>query len=432
MINKVNVLIFPAGSVNAIEIYDSLKFNIHFKVFGATSVNDHAEFVYKKDNLIIDKLYITDEDFIPKFNRILKKYSITYVIPTHDVIASFLTNNNDKICSKIVCSPYETARIAENKYLMYRKLSEYDFCPRIYQSTKDIDRYPVFIKPCIGAGGKGTSIANDIKDVEQALSGNIDMIISEHLPGKEYTVDCFTNQHRELLFIGPRTRENIIQGVSFHSERMECNKEIRNIAHTLNEKFVFRGGWFFQIKEDSLGRYKLMEFSVRQAGTMALYRQLGVNFATLSLFDAMGYDVKILFNDYKVILDRFIKPKFHFEYSYTKMYVDFDDTLIVDGKVNTILMRLIYQCINSNVQVILLTKHAYNLEETLKKHRINRDLFDDIILIDAKLNKCDYIVNRNAIFIENYFPERMMVKEKCNIPVFDVDAVEGLIDSSKL
>ena len=35
-------------------------------------------------------------------------------------------------------------------------------------------------------------------------------------------------------------------------------------------------------------------------------------------------------------------------------------------------------------------------------------------------------------FIDNYFPERLEVYQKCNIPVFDVDAVEMLIDKRNL
>ena len=100
--------------------------------------------------------------------------------------------------------------------------------------------------------------------------------------------------------------------------------------------------------------------------------------------------------------------------------------------VNTMLMRLIYQCINLNKEVILLTKHAYDLNKSLAKYRINSDLFDDIILVEPDKLKADYIDEVNAVFIDNHFPERLSVKEKCNIPVFDVDAIECLINSDLL
>jgi hypothetical protein len=74
-------------------------------------------------------------------------------------------------------------------------------------------------------------------------------------------------------------------------------------------------------------------------------------------------------------------------------------------------------------------KKSYDLDESLKKYRINKELFDEIILIDPNKMKADYIDRSKAVFIDNYFPERLSVKEVCNIPVFDVDAVECLLDS---
>lgn len=432
MSEKVNVLIFPAGSENAINIYDSLKYNLHFNVFGASGKADHCQFIYPKGKLFLGDLFISKSDFVDQFNKVIEEFKIDYIIPTHDTIALFLAEHCISINAKIICSPYETAKIAENKELTYEALKDYYFYPRVYKNSKDITKYPVFLKPYVGAGGKGTYVANDKKELENILENNSNLLITEYLSGKEYTIDCFTNKNGELLFVGPRTRERITMGITFHSVRSSYNSDFENIAKELNCKFEFQGAWFFQVKEDELGNLKLMEFSVRQAGTMAFYRQLGINFAALSVFDAMDYNIKIIFNDYKLVLDRCLKNSYFLDYEYDKIYIDFDDTLVINGKVNTTLMKLIYQSVNAGKKVILLTKHSYELEESLKKYRINKDLFDEIILIDSDEKKAKYIDKSRAVFIDNYFPERMLVKEVCNIPVFDVDAVECLIDSSAL
>ena len=258
------------------------------------------------------------------------------------------------------------------------------------------------------------------------------MIICENLPGNEYTVDCFTDRKGNLLFVGPRTRERITMGISFKSNSVILNEEIQHIAAQLNNKFIFRGAWFFQVKEDKFGKLKLLEFSVRQAGTMALYRQLGINFAILSIFDFMDLDIEIMYNDYSIQLDRRLSNSYKVEYEYNKIYVDFDDTLIVNNKVNTTLMKFLYQATNKRKKIILLTKHQFDLDESLKKHRINKDLFDDIILLTSDDKKSSYIDNSNSIFIDNYFLERIDVKTNCSIPVFDVDAVESLIDDKEI
>lgn len=432
MSKKENVLIFPAGSESAIDIYNSLKYNLHFNVFGASGKTDHAEFVYKKDRLFIGDLYINNDNFIDSFNKVLKKFDISYIIPTHDTIAVFLKKNEEKINAKVVCSPYETAKIAENKFLTFEYLKESIYFPKIYLDFQEVDKYPVFLKPYIGAGGKGTFIAKNREILKEVISNNKNLLISEYLPGEEYTVDCFTDKYGKLLFCGPRKRARINMGISFRSERLENSREFLYIAEELNSKFKFQGSWFFQVKENEERELKLMEFSVRQAGTMTFFRQLGVNFAALSLFDAMGYDVTVLFNDYDLILDRSLKNSFRLNYEYNTLYIDFDDTLIVDSKVNTTLIKLIYQSINQTKKIVLLTKHAYDLEESLLKYRISKELFDEIIILEPSKSKADYITEPESVFIDNYFPERLSVREKCNIPVFDVDAIECLINSNEI
>ena len=82
---------------------------------------------------------------------------------------------------------------------------------------------------------------------------------------------------------------------------------------------------------------------------------------------------------------------------------------------------------NESKKIILLTKHAWDLHEVLARHRISRELFDEIILIETRKLTTDYIEKSKSIFISNNFPGRVSVKEICNIPVFDVDAIECLI-----
>ncbi len=429
---KVNVLIFPSGGENAINIYDSLKYNLHFNLYGATSVEDYSTTLYNNNNFSLADYYITDTNFVDKFNNLINKFSIDYVIPTHDTIALHLMEYQNEINAKIVCSPLETTKIANSKIKIFEILKDKPYVPKTYSSIQDIDRYPVFLKPDVGAGGKGTLLAKTKESVEEFISSNKSVLISEYLPGEELTVDCFTDKNGKLIFIGPRTRERITMGISFASNTIKLDKDIENIAKDLNNTLKFNGAWFFQVKKDINQKYKLMEFSVRQAGTMALYRELGINFAALSIFNAMGLDVNILFNDYELKLQRRLKNSYKLEYEYNKVYIDFDDTIIVNDKINLVAIAFLYQCINENKEIYLITKHDTDIVEDLKKYKIDQSIFTKILHLKDTKEKANYIENKNAIFIDNYYIERKSVREKCNIPVFDVDAIECLLDYSQI
>ena len=301
------------------------------------------------------------------------------------------------------------------------------FVPESYKQPADISGFPVFLKPNRSEGSKGASIAQSMEAVVAKLSSAPDLLICEYLPGQELTVDCFSNRNRKLLFVGPRTRERVQIGISFHSESVALTEEIRKIADTINEKLEFRGAWFFQIKKDKEYHYKLLEISARQAGTMALYRQLGVNFALLSIFDALDAEVSILKNQLDIQLDRCLHNRYHFNYDYDDVYVDLDDTIIVDGKVNDLLMQYLYQATNSGKKLHLISKHELDILETLKEYRIAENLFDEIIPLSPSEEKSDHIIPGRAIFIDNHYLERKKIAEIFRIPVFDVDAIECLI-----
>ena len=87
----------------------------------------------------------------------------------------------------------------------------------------------------------------------------------------------------------------------------------------------------------------MLEISTRTPGTIGFFRHLGVNLPLLSVFDAMGFDVKANKHDFNVELFRSTKNRYKYSFSYTKVYLDFDDTLIINNKVN---LDVIFLCLS--------------------------------------------------------------------------------------
>jgi len=426
--NKKNVLIFPSGSEGALNIFDSLKYNLHFELFGCSAKRNYTEYIFPEGNFYYsdERMYINHPQFVEALMEVLQKFKIDYIIPTFDDVALKLTEVAPNLCAKIVTSPYSTALVASDKRKMYNLIKDYSFAPEVFLNETEVTVYPVFAKPAVGCGSQNVKKLINQSEVKECLEK--DMVVCEYLSGEEVTVDCFTDRHGVLRFAGARSRERIWHGITFRGNNLSNSEEIDYIAKTLNGLLSFRGAWFFQLKRNDAGQFKLLEFSVRQSTNSSLYGKLGVNFSALSLFDAMDLDVNILCNQVDIQQECRIKTSYRLAYCYDTVYIDFDDTLTNCDKVNLNMIKLLYQFINKDKRVVLITRHEGDLYQELKKFKISSDLFDEVIWIRDNTLKSEYVVEKHAIFIDNYFKERLAVSQKCGIPVFDVDAAEALLE----
>ncbi|HWQ21618.1 MAG TPA: ATP-grasp domain-containing protein, partial [Clostridia bacterium] len=352
--------------------------------------------------------------------------SIDYVFPAHDDVVVALAQNAGRIRAGVVSSPPETCLVARSKSATYRLLADAIPVPELYACPETIDLFPVFVKPDKGQGSRDIQLVHDRDHLRQVVAEHPDCIISEYLPGEEYTVDCFSDRQAGLLFCGGRQRIRIRSGISMDSRPVQ-DDAFGEYARRISEKLDFHGAWFFQVKRDRHGLCKLMEIAPRIAGTMALYRVLGVNFPLLSIYEQERIPLEIRTNAVDVQIDRALVNRYKHDLSFGVVYVDLDDTLVVNGKANTDLIRLLYQCINAGKRIVLLTRHAGDLDQCLRKHHLT-GMFDDVIQLEQAASKADCIHESNAIMIDDSFSERKQVSEKLGIPTFDCGMIEMLFD----
>ena len=335
---------------------------------------------------------------------------------------------------KVVSSPVETAKICLSKSKTYKVLENAVKVPKTFSAeelAKSNGPFPVFAKPDIGYGSRGAKKIESAEDLKAHLESFPSCIFSEYLPGREYTVDCFSLHNGELLFAAARERCRIMNGISVNTKPVtESPEQFTGFAKKINQAIKFQGAWFFQVKQDVNGELTLLEVASRFGGSSSLFRAQGINFALMSLFDAFDIPVSILRNTYDVSMDRALDNKYKLNLSYSEVFVDFDDCIYLEKQfVNDALMAFLYRCVNKNIKVTLLSRHddikLGKLDDLLDKLRI-RQIFDRIIHLDPSQKKVDFIDNTNAIFIDDSFAERKAVADKFNIPVFSLDMIEAL------
>ena len=419
------VLVYPCGTEIGLEIYRALHNSIHYDVYGGSCSYDHGRFVYERhiDNLpfITDN---SDEGEIEEFNRIIAEYGFDFIYPAMDGVLTVFSKYRELLDPIVIAPDYQTTCITRSKKETYNVFDGLLPIPNEYCDKSKIEEFPIFVKPSVGQGSNGARLIKTQNELEEIDDDG--MLFLEYLPGVEYTIDCYTNQDGELLYARGRERKRIKGGISVNAVFVD-KPEFAEYAKIINNTLKQRGGWFFQLKEAADGTLKLLEIASRIAGTSAIVRNIGLNLPllTLEIFNNRKID-SVIINDYDIELDRALSNTFKTNLDYEAVYVDYDDTIVIDGKINLEIMKFLYQCINQNKRIILLSKHDGDLEEELIRYRI-KEVFDEIIHLDKEGQKKDCIKGK-SIFIDDSYGERNAVWSELKIPVFDTHMVECLME----
>jgi hypothetical protein len=428
---KRSVLVFPGGTEIGLEVWRSLRYCKEFSLYSAgADVSNHAPYVFKKNFIVPD---VHEPNWVATLSSIVRKHNIDYVFPAHDDVVLALAQNSGKIPAEIVSSPLKTCSVCRSKSETYTLFKDLLPMPRIFGTPSDIDRFPVFVKPDIGQGSQSASKVENLRTLLVLLKNNPALAVFEYLPGKEYTIDCFTDRRKGLLFCSGRERIRVRAGISMSSRLANAKTAaiFRKTANTISKELEFHGAWFFQMKANAEGVLELLEVAPRISGTAALARVLGANLALLSIYEKEGRDIEIMLNKCDAQIDRALVNRYRHNLKYSKVYVDLDDTLVIQNKINSHLVQFLYQSLNEGCKVILITKtiHVGGFQAALKQFRLE-SFFDEIVALPPNASKADFIDPQGSIFIDDSFNERKAVFERLNIPTFDCSMIELLINEA--
>jgi carbamoyl-phosphate synthase large subunit len=266
-------------------------------------------------------------DFIPALLDFCKKHKINVVLPlvTKELESLskaktiFEENNIVVMVSNIL--PLSNANHKGNllKTLQKNEIPHPAFSiannfKEIEQAAYDLGypNNPIIIKPCESNGLRGFRILNNsIDNLDLLLNHKPDntyttldnlrsvigdkkipeYLVSEYLPGKEYTVDVLA-KNGESLVIVPRLRSKMASGIST-AGCIEKNTEIIEYVRKIVALFKLDFLIGIQVKQDIHGKYKIIEINPRVQGTTVACLGAGVNFPKLSVEMALGGELKI-------------------------------------------------------------------------------------------------------------------------------------------
>lgn len=139
---------------------------------------------------------------------------------------------------------------------------------------------------------KPTGVFSTVEDLQAVLGDSFPrLLVTEYLPGTEYTVDAFRPMDgRGTTTVVPRRRDEIRAGISFRATVVEDEAIIQH-AERLADALDLRGAFGFQFKRGRNGRPKILECNPRVQGTMVTSTLAGANVVWAAVASALGEPV---------------------------------------------------------------------------------------------------------------------------------------------
>lgn len=313
-----------SGSMGTMSDIEMLKKSRPFNIDVVTADSedkDAAGFAATGKRYLVPKA--KDSKYINAILGICKSEKITTIIPQYTDELLLMSGNirhfNSLGIKVLVTEDIEKLRIANSKIALYQFFKGKAFIPE-YILASDIDTIknavfklgypavPVCIKPVQGEGGKGFRIITEEKidifneppgspkinleayiDQIKALECIPELLVTEYLPGKEYSVDCICKNGTSYICI-PRQRIETSMGVSSVA-LIEKNEELirysKEIISSLNLSYNIN----IQFKYSDEGKPKLIEINPRVSGSLVANYGAGINMLEASL--RLAYDMPI-------------------------------------------------------------------------------------------------------------------------------------------
>ncbi len=262
-----------------------------------------------------------DAGYLDRLQQICRDERIDLVIPqTTREIAVLSKHRNALDDTRVMVSDAAAVEAANDKATVLRIFDALGLpAPawRLAQTEADLIEaaealgypdVPVVVKPPVSNGMRGLRILREAawdahrflaekpSGIEVSLDDLLallrrgdawpDLLVTEYLPGPEYSVDAFIGERLDVAM--PRCRDAIRSGISFETtllpDRADLIEPTLKAARHLGLRYAFG----FQFKEDAEGVPRVLECNPRVQGTMAASVFGGLNAVWLGVQECLG------------------------------------------------------------------------------------------------------------------------------------------------
>jgi carbamoyl-phosphate synthase large subunit len=255
-------------------------------------------------------------DFVDGIRQLCVDDQVDVVISTVDVELPPLAARRDDLGGAVLAAPSEaTLAVTLDKWELAQRCAPLLRTPvtRLLNADGIGLRwvYPVIVKPRRGAGSRGVRLVPD-RAALTAMDPDEALIIQEHLPGDEFSVDVLADAEGNVVAAVPRTRTRVDSGVSIAGQTVH-DAALEDTAAAVARAIGLRGIANVQLRRDSDGIPALLEVNPRFPGALPLTIAAGVDMPSLVLDLALGVAIpeKLDFADLanvRYLEDVFVPP----------------------------------------------------------------------------------------------------------------------------
>jgi len=268
------VLLLTYGNESSIELVRSISelnihevYGCHYDILNAGQAYLNKSYIFKCPNPWKEK-----EEFVYWLNDFILKESIDKVFVTNCKMLKFLYDNQHDIknVERFVIPDRAKLEPCLFKNKLYELLP--DISPKVFKNQAEtFSSEYVFIKPKYGSSAEGAyKVSNDVKGWQNVSTNDI---VTEYLPGAEFTVDCVSTEEGQLVDWNVRERTRVRDGITSYGRSVpEKWRFIGHYVKLVANKLKLPYLWFVQFKLDSNGVPKLLEVNCRISGSFCITR----------------------------------------------------------------------------------------------------------------------------------------------------------------
>ena len=262
------------------------------------------------------------DEYLDEINKICSEEQIDVIIPQTTRETAVLSEKVSRVNAKITVSPAPAIKRANNKFELLNLFDHLGLpTPKFFlvNALADlIDRteemgYPdkaVVVKPPVSHGSRGFRVLREntswtirrflsekpnsteitLDELSKILTKDKhvdfpELLVTEFLPGKEYSVDAFLGDKVGIAI--PRLRKEVVNGISFRNS-LEYREDITDYSLRAAKALGLRYAFGFQFKLDYSDVPKILECNPRVQGTMVASIFSGVNVIWMAVKEALG------------------------------------------------------------------------------------------------------------------------------------------------